>query len=181
MVSDSLLSQPVVIERTGKSVRPPAGFIAVSDSLLEVLRGTGLPGVPAEPSLSREAGDQAELAAAFLDSSRQAGLAVFVRRGLSRDDEAFATAYEAALRGEDAKAEIRSGDYIVNDIYVRNFLVSDAAVVRFHLLCFAEDGYPIELVYFSSRASYPKLVRAFESSIGTVQTAANGRERRLMR
>jgi hypothetical protein len=113
------------------------------------------------------------LVRAMLDSTRQAGLAIFVRPTLDENDEELA-AYAEMLRAGDSSTEVRSGDYVVNDVYVLNFLVTDEAFVRFHLLCFAESGTPMELVYFASRKTYPDLVRSFESSIGTVRVAGKG-------
>jgi hypothetical protein len=173
-VADSLLGPEVVIEEAGKALRPPRAFRAVSDSLLQTLRTSELAALQDPQTSLGASASNVELVAAFLDSARHAGLVVFVRRGFAAGDGESAAAYEDALREGHANAEIRSGDYAVNDVYVRNFLVSDASLIKFLLLCFSEGHETMELVYFSSRSHYPELVRAFESSIGTVRVAGKG-------
>jgi hypothetical protein len=63
---------------------------------------------------------------------------------------------------------------VVNDVYVRNYLVTDSTHVRFQLLCLSQGDDALELVYFASRQSYPIMVRAFESSIGTIEVLRKG-------
>jgi len=173
VVVDSLLGPELVIEEANKALRPPEGFRAVPDSLLTALRKRGLAALQNQlASLSRSTSD-VELRSALLDSAHRAGLVVSVLRGIASDEE-YAESYEDVLRDASGDAEVRSGDYVVNDVYVRNFLVSDASLIRFHLLCFSEGDESLELVYFASRSSYPSLVRAFESSIGTIRVVERG-------
>jgi hypothetical protein len=172
-VSDSLLGPAILIDETDTSLRPPSAFAAVSDSVLQVLRKSGLPSSEEQGAEQLRVEPGAELVAAFLDSARRAGLAVFVRRHASHGEE-YAAAYEQGLRSVSEQAEVRSGDYVVNDVYIRNFLVSSPSMIRFHLLCFSERPDATELVYFADRSSYPDLVRAFESSIGTIKQTGKG-------
>ena len=174
VVVDSLLGPELIIEEANKALRPPEGFRAAPDSLLTALREQGLAALQDKlTGLARSTRDF-ELVSALLDPARQAGLVVSVLRGIAPDDEEYVEAYEGVLSDVSGSAEVRSGDYVVNDVYVRNFLVSDTSLIRFHLLCFSEGDEALELVYFASRSSYPSLVRAFESSIGTIRVVERG-------
>ncbi len=174
VVIDSLLGPELVIEEANKALRPPEGFRAVPDSLLTALRERGLAALQDQLAGPSRSTSDVELLSALLDSAHQAGLVVSVLRGIASDDEEYAESYEDVLRDVSGSAEVCSGDYVVNDVHVRNFLVSDASLIRFHLLCFSEGDESLELVYFASRSSYPNLVRAFESSIGTVRVLKRG-------
>jgi hypothetical protein len=84
-VSDSLLGPAILIDETDTSLRPPSAFAAVSDSVLQVLRKSGLPSSEEQGAEQLRVEPGAELVAAFLDSARRAGLAVFGRlRGQRR-------------------------------------------------------------------------------------------------
>ncbi len=174
VVVDSLLGPELVIERANKALRPPAGFLAVPDSLLIALRKSGFAALQDQLASRSRSTRDVEFVSAFLDSARRAGLVISVLRGVTSNDEEYAEAYEEALREVNGDSGVRSGDYVVNDVYVRNFLVSDASLIRFQLLCVSEEDAALELVYFASRSSYPSLVRAFESSIGTIRVVERG-------
>lgn len=174
VVVDSLLGPELVIEEANKALRPPQGFRTVPDSLLAALREQGLAALQDQLASPFRSTCDVELVSAFLDSARRAGLVVSVLRGVAPNDEEYAEAYEDVLHDVCENADVRSGDYVVNDVYVRNFLVSDASLIRFQLLCFSEGDDALELVYFASRSSYRNLVRAFESSIGTVRVVEKG-------
>jgi hypothetical protein len=165
-VSDSLLGERVVIERANKALRAPAGFEGASDSLFAALQGIRL--------RSAEGAADAELVAALFDTAHRGGLTATVLPGITHQDDDYIRRYEGALREVEGHSDVRAGDYLVNDVYVSNFLVTDSAHVRFQLLCFSEGDEALELVYFARRQSYPDLVRAFESSIGTIEVLRKG-------
>ena len=165
-ITDSLLGAELAVPQANKVLRVPAGFEALSDALLDSLRG-----LRAEIGGS---GTSVELVAALVDPARGGGLTASVIPGVSLGDDQHIERYESVLREVASESDVRSGAYMVNDVLVRNNLVSDSTQVRFHLLCLSEGDAALELVYFAPRLSYPTMVRAFESSIGTIRVLRKG-------
>ncbi len=162
---DSLLGDIYNIPNTDKSFRPPVGFEAAADTVLEMLRA----------QLARNLGDQTgvEMVQCFLDIIHTAALTVSTIEGinLAVDTTAFIERYRQKLYDIFGQENIGQNDYWVNNILVKNFIVSDAVIVRAQLLCLSETGNAIELTYFTPREQYPELIKLFESSMGSIELA----------
>lgn len=162
---DSLLGEVYQIPNTDKSFRPPIGFEAAADTVLEMLRA----------QLARNLGDQTgvEMVQCFLDTIHTAGLTVSTIEGINLgvDTTGFIERYRQKLYDIFGQENIGQNDYWVNNILVKNFIVSDAVIVRAQLLCLSETGNAIELTYFTPREQYPELIKLFESSMGSIEPA----------
>ena len=162
---DSLLGEVYQIPNTDKIFRPPVGFEAAADTVLEMLRA----------QLARNLGDQTgvEMVQCFLDTIHTAGLTVSTIEGINLgvDTTGFIERYRQKLYDIFGRENIGQNDYWVNDILVKNFIVSDAVIVRAQLLCLSETGNAVELTYFTPREQYPELVKLFESSMGSIEPA----------
>lgn len=165
-VTDSLLGAKLAVPQANKVLRVPAGFEPLSDALLDSLRG-----IQTEIA---DGGSNVELVTALLDPAHGGGLTASVIPGVSLGDDEYVERYERALRDVESRSNVRSGTYVVNDVLVKNYLVSDSTQVRFQLLCLSEGDAALELVYFAPRRSYPTMVKAFESSIGTIRVLRKG-------
>jgi hypothetical protein len=162
---DSLLGEVYQIPNTDKSFRPPVGFEAAADTVLEMLRA----------QLARNLGDQTgvEMVQCFLDTIHTAGLTVSTIEGINLgvDTTGFIERYRQKLYDIFGQENIRQNDYWVNNILVKSFFVSDAIIVRAQLLCLSETGNAVELTYFTPREQYQELVKLFESSMGSIEPA----------
>ena len=95
---------------------------------------------------------------------------------LKSDTTAFFANYRQTIfdvRGQD---NVREGEYWVNRVFVKNFLITDSINVHFQLICFTGEANAIELNYFCPRQFYPELVKLFESSIGSLNSINKGGE-----
>ncbi len=160
---DSLLGEVYQIPNTDKSFRPPVGFEAAADTVLEMLRA----------QLARNLGDQTgvEMVECFLDTVHTAGLMVSTIKGINLgvDTTGFIERYRQKLYDIFGQGNVRQNDYWASDVLVKNFFVSDAVIVRAQLLCLSETGNAAELTYFTPREQYPELVKLFESSMGSLE------------
>jgi hypothetical protein len=167
-VVDSLLGPAFVVPQAGKQVNPPRGFAPVPDSIFSLLWGR------LEAGLGPDAG--LEMVGCFLDSAYPAGLVVSVidTLNLSGDTGTYFRVYGTSLRDSFRECEVREGEYRVHDIFVKNYLLTDSAGIRFQLLCLSETGHALELMYFAPRSIYPQYIKCFESSIGSLQLINQG-------
>ena len=162
-VVDSLLGPACAIAGSDIQVNPPIGFEPAADSIWSILKAR----------LSQSGGEEQglRLVRCFLDTINSAGLMISVidRPALSSDTTAFVARYRQSLVDLFGIANVREGDYLVRDIHVKNFLVTDSVLVRFQLLCLSDTGSAVELTYFAARSHYPQLIKHFESSIGSLR------------
>jgi len=169
-VVDSLLEPAYAIVSANKSVRPPVDFKPVDDSLLSVLK----------KSMENNFGGTAsvELHHLFFDSARGAGMLISEIKDIDllTDTAGFLSRYRNTLHERYGSEKVREGEYAVGEVTVKNFLVTDSMHVRFQLICFSEGDNAIELDYFSPHAIYPDLVKAIESSIGSLKLIKSGGE-----
>jgi hypothetical protein len=167
-VVDSLLAPTVEIGLSGKQFNPPLGFKPTSDSILAVLREQ----MAAEIGIKQGV----ELSGCFLDPRHSAAVLLSTVNGLALAADTFFifSDYRQSLREVYAGAEIREGEYWVHELFVKNFLITDSSNVRFQLLCLSAEGNGAELIYYAPRVHYPKLVRYFESSIGSLKPINQG-------
>lgn len=167
-VVDSLLGPVYEVETVGKSFRPPVGFKPIPDSLLKTFQDEFVT-VTEEKKI-------VYLLQFFFDHAHQAGLIVSVIRGLqlTSDTAAFIGNYRRSLIELYGNSNVRAGDYWIDSIYVKNFLVTDSVNVKFQLICLSSQGDALELQYFAPHIFYADLVRSFESSIGTIKLLKKG-------
>jgi len=166
-VADSLLGPVCEIAGAGKGFRPPRGFERPPDSVLAFVRTR---------FAARAENQGKRLLDCFIDTAHGAGVLVSAIDGLSfsSDTLGYFAAYRRLMHVGTSPEPIREGEYWVESVYVKNFLIVDSLNVRFNLLCLSAGGKGAELVYFAPRAEYAKLVRCFESSIGSLRVIKPG-------
>jgi hypothetical protein len=167
-VVDSLLGPVKQLNPEGMSFRPPAGFIAVPDSLVLPLESTLTARIP-----NREGID---LKLVYVSPEHHAGLIASLIPDLFgiADTGTFVPGYRERLLRTYGAANVTIGDYWVDSVYVKNYMVTDSTEVRIQLICLMSGGVAVELQYVTPHGAYPKLLRAFESSIGTLSSRKGG-------
>jgi hypothetical protein len=167
-IVDSLLGQEYQIVGAGKSFCPPLGFLPVPDTVLAGMR------VRLQESLGPRGG--VELAQIFFDSAAQAGVMVSIMHGvtLTSDTGAFFARYRQSLHEMYRDDQVKEGEYWVEDVFVKNYLITDTNTVRFQLICCSDKDAAVELTYFAPSNQYPDLIKHFESSIGTIRLTQKG-------
>lgn len=167
-VVDSLLSPVDTAKAAGICLRPPLGFISVPDSMLGLIQSRLSAAVGGREGVT--------LARAYIDPRRSSGIMLSTIRGLRLDGDtsAFVNKYRQSLIAAYGQDHVQVGDYRVNTVYVKNYLVMDTLAVRFQLIGFPPAGDAVELLYVAPRIIYPELVKSFESSIGTIKPVAKG-------
>ncbi len=167
-VVDSLLGPVYEVKSARKSFHPPVGFEPVPDSLHAILREKFIQEVSLEGKV--------DFVQFFFDQRHSAGLIVSTVRdlNLTTDTTAFIGRYRQAILAEYGEDQVTAGDYWVDSIYVKNFLVTDSAQVRFQLLCLTLEGDALELQYVVPRAAYPSVLKSLESSIGSLKPINQG-------
>lgn len=167
-VVDSLLGPVQQMSAASLSFRPPLGFLPVPDSLLQ----------PLQEELTNQVGNREgiELKHAYIDQDRGAGLLVSLIPGLRRsgDTATFVGKYRQSLARQYGAQNVKAGDFWVDNVYVKNFLVTDSVHVRIQLLCLSDEGDAAELQYVAPRVIYPDIVKTFESSIGSLNSLKGG-------
>jgi hypothetical protein len=162
-VIDSLLGTEYIIPNAGICIRPPVNFSPISDSLLSRLQS----------KLKEMFGDseKIELQQFLMDKTNGAGMMISTIQGLSltSDTAIFMSRFRGAIDETYNKINVKSGDYWIGDIYIKNFLIMDSLNIRFQLLCFPKENTGFELQYFSNRKTYPQLIKSIESSIGSLK------------
>lgn len=167
-VVDSLLGPVYEIESAGKSFRPPVGFEPAPDSILQMLKTTMIESIGLEPGV--------ELRQCFLNPVYNAGVLVAEIDGLmlSSDTATFLSRYRQSLWETYGQESVREGEYGVERVFVKNFLITDSANVHFQLICLSDSTNAVELNYFCPRVYYTELVKLFESSIGSLKLKKQG-------
>lgn len=167
-VIDSLLGKPYEFTDAGISIRPPAAFQILPDSMLTALREKF-------EGVLKDSG-AVELSRMFIDRHTGAGMMIFTIRdlNLSSDTVAFVKKYKEALIDIYGSPNVVSGDYWIKEIFVKNYMITDSLNVRIQLLCRSQLNYGLEIQYYVSRDIYPKLIKTFESSIGSLKVIQNG-------
>ncbi len=168
VVVDSLLGPDFTVPRAGKQLNPPRGFTPASDSVFAILQAK------LQTTMGPDAGWS--MVGCFLDSVHPAGLVVSVidTLNLTADTGGYFTRYGNSLRDVSGGYDVREGEYWVRDVFVKNYLVTDSMNVQFHLLCLSESGDALELMYFAPRIIYPRYIKHFESSIGSLKLIKQG-------
>lgn len=157
---DSLLGDTVVIDDADLAFRIPAGFMhaehaAEVDPLL----------ILADPDRLRSS-----LIDVYEDTATQTHLLVLRIDSLQLGGDT--TEYLQVYRDELAKAAavetITGADHWLDDVYVKNLMVSDSYLVRFHMLLFGPTSTTVELRYLIPRIAYADMLARLESSIGSL-------------
>lgn len=167
-VVDSLLGPVYEVATARKSFHPPVGFVPIPDSLFEILRTRFTQEVSPEGMI--------EFVRFFFDEQHSSGLIVSTVGGLNltADTSTFIDRYRQAVLAEYGNDNVKVGDYWVDSIYVKNFVITDSMQVRFQLLCLSSEGDALELQYVVPRAVYATMVKSLESSIGTLKPLYQG-------
>ena len=150
--SDSLAFQPPV---GWKEVATPA----VPDSVVEVApaaTGGGQPGL--------------EPLHVFMDEDTGSVLSV-ARLRLPGSDafDAQVRRYAADLSGRFADDSLRQASFTNDGLHVVQFLVQPAGLVNFKLVLEGQEDDLVQFDYVVPQAEYPSLVKAVESSIGSIR------------
>jgi len=161
-VVDSLLGKECMIAESGIRFSLPVGFAIAEDSIMDMLRD----------EIARHMGGDKRIKtiACYIDTANRAGILIANLDGVDvrSDTGDFVDRYRNSLQDIFGESQVREGSYLVNGVYVRNFLVSHGGMIRFQLLCQADSTGAAELVYLASQATYPYLIKRFESSMGTL-------------
>ncbi len=168
---DSLLGERYAIPKTDKQFRPPIGFEAASDTILDMLRA----------QLARNLGDQkgVEMVQCYLDTIHTAGLMISTIEGINFgvDTTGFLERYRAKLHEIFNGRSIDEDNFWSSGVLIKRFFVTDSILVRVQLICLSDQGNAVELTYFTPREQYPDLVTLFESSIGSIELASQPKQR----
>ncbi|MFH1374561.1 MAG: hypothetical protein ABII79_12275 [bacterium] len=167
-VVDSLLGPICEVATARKSFHPPVDFVPIPDSLFEILHTRFTQEVSPEGMI--------EFIRFFFDEQHSSGLIVSTVDGLNltADTSIFIDKYRQAVLAEYGNDNVRVGDYWVDSIYVKNFIITDSVHVRFQLLCLSSEGDALELQYVVPRAVYATMIKSLESSIGTLKPLHQG-------
>ena len=167
-VVDSLLGPVYDIPSAKISFRPPIGFEPAPDSIFSVLQAT----------LANQIGSASgmKLQLAFLDMKYAAGVLAAEIEGLTlkSDTAAFLDNYRRSILDLNGREGVREGEYWVDRVFVKNFLITDSLNVHFQLICLTGEAGAVELNYFCPRQFYPELIKLFESSIGSLKLISEG-------
>ncbi len=162
-VVDSLLAPAIELGSSGWQVRPPKDLTALPESLMADFRKILSDSLKDSSKITLLEIWLSEETRASLMISRIAGL------NLQSDTAGFMENYRHALRNEDEKQNIESGDFWHGEVYVKNILVRDSANVQFRLICMKPSNDAVELIYTTPRTVYGDYVKSIESSIGSLQ------------
>jgi len=167
-VNDSLLGPAFEVQAANKLLYPPSGFASIPDSLLQIF-------IKQQTILAKEFAN-IELVGMFFDSLYNSGLMVSVFNDLylGSDTTVIIEKYRNSLEEFYGADQVKTGDFLINDIYVKNFLITDSLYIRFQLLCLSENDQAMELHYFILKKHYQQLLKAIESSMGTIQLIEQG-------
>jgi hypothetical protein len=167
-VDDTLLELPFELTQANMEIRPPVGFKAVSDSYHQELQSFFLK--------ERGANTNLQFHQFFFDSLHSAGMVVFSVKelNLSSDTMNFFGNYQKVLEGQYGPDRVKSGEYWVNGIFVKNYLVTDSNTVRFQLLCLSSNNDAMEVHYIVPHSEYEQVVKLIESSIGSLKPKNGG-------
>lgn len=161
-VVDSLLADTITLESSALSIRAPAEFQAVSDSVFNAM----------EQYFRDEIGTeaQAHLERCLFSEDHQALMAMFAidSTRVYPDPGEYIAVYTAAVETAYGKENVTYGEYMVNNAVVRNFMVTDSDLVRVHLLVLSTGHDAVEVQYIVPRHAYPVILKSLESSIGTL-------------
>lgn len=162
-IKDSLLGPEINIDGTYLKIRPPIGFKPVGHDIIESL----------QLRLKEKLGDSSgfQIRYFFIDSASSAGMSIATINSSSfvPDTAAFLERYSKAMDQEYGNAKIIVGDFEHNNLFFRNYVITDSLSSKIQLLCLPKQGYAIEVQYFSPKGVYPFLVKAIESSIGSIR------------
>ena len=162
-VIDSLLGDAVFVPGTEKQFRPPVGFSMITESRQFDLQDQ-VASIPGFDGAYR-------LYSVLFNRDNGAGLAVAVVEGLdlSEQGSAFVKTYEKVLHETYGAKNLHTGEYWVQNVFVKNYMVTDDSSVHLQLLCMSKSGDGLELHYFVGKEYYQAMLRSFESSIGSLK------------
>ena len=161
-VVDSLLGDTITVGEAGIYVVAPATYIIGPDTSLERLQRIQ----------SRKFPDH-DLIAIYIDSTAIAALLISIIHdlNLAADTTQSMATYRKTLSENYGDSSIKTGEFLINDVLVKNSLIMDEAWVRFHLLCLTYGKPAADIEYITAKQDYAKLLKSIESSMGTIQTS----------
>ncbi len=167
-VIDSLLGDAIIVPGTGKQFCPPNGFTMLTESRQFALQDQ-VASIPGFDGVYR-------LYSVSFNRDNGAGLAVAVIEGLdlSQQSSAFVTTYEDVLLKTYGAENLHTGEYWVQNVFVKNYVAMDSSSVHLQLLCMSKSGDGLELHYFAGKECYQTMLRSFESSIGSLKHDIHG-------
>ncbi len=167
-VVDSLLRPPVELAELDLYFRPPRNFTPPTDSLAQLFK----------TQLAGREWEYGELVVihSFVHPELPAGILIsrITSASLDGDTARLFAMYRDILRHGQQQTTIREGEFWVNEVFTKNFLITDSLNVRFQLICLSDHFHGAEFIYYASRQTYPRIVRYIESSIGSIERIHKG-------
>jgi hypothetical protein len=163
-VDTTLLGPAYAVGDLGFSVRPPRGWTPVPDSLLGEAAARIASGRPSRPWAAPH------LLAAYRRSPEGALFLVtrFPRPVSDAERDTLGDLERDALAAATPPETLREAVFLHRGVYVRQFLATDRDRVLFRLLVTPPGAVTMRLDYVVPQGLYPHVVKAIESSIGSV-------------
>jgi hypothetical protein len=127
-------------------------------------------------SLSVQEGQTVEFQNCYADLERMVGVIICNVSGIDNytDTGMFLTDYRAAINRQFEDEQVMEGDYSVDGIHIKSFLVTTPQMVQFKLICIGNGPAIAELSFFSAVSAYEDFVKSIESSIGSIKLIKGG-------
>ncbi len=159
-VVDSLLGDTLHYEESGLMISIPRGFFPLPDSIRMM----------AQKSTAFLRNDTTGSIKVYLNQSRGSGLIVSLLTDLDLDSDTskFLLDYYNALVQTHGEEGITVGDYWIDDVLVKNFLITDSQSVMFDLICLTKNRNAMHVQYLVPKQFYGEMIKTLESSIGSI-------------
>ncbi|MEE9443621.1 MAG: hypothetical protein V3V99_13230 [candidate division Zixibacteria bacterium] len=160
---DSLIGDSYEIGQTGKSIKPPIGFVQPVDSIIDLIRNTMIN--------EQGYGEGLTLVNCFLDTINQAGLLITKIDGvnLMGDTAAFINKYRETLHGLYGAENITEASGWLGLIFIKNFVTSDGNIARFYAICLDSTEAALELSYFIPENQIASIIESVHSSVASIK------------
>ena len=119
-------------------------------------------------------GKQVELVQVYSDERTGLGVVLSLVHDLRANRRALPVGevYHQSLIEAYGAQNVRVRDYIINDVYVKNFVVQNSVNLRLQLLCLRDADRAVELQFVVPRRAYEELRASVESSTSKPHHAA---------
>ena len=161
-VVDSLLGEAIQLEESGLMMSVPAGFTQIPDSIRKI----------AQQTTKFLSDDSTGTVKVYVNQSHGSGLVISLlpELDLNSDTGKFLTDYYEALVEMHGDEGIKFGDYWINDVLVKNFLITDSQSVMFDLICLTQNRNAMHVQFLVPNKYYTDMIKTLESSIGSIST-----------
>jgi hypothetical protein len=159
-VDKSLLGETFKIDSLQFAFSVPAGWSKISDNIM----------VQAKNKISIENTGQKlhyDLIAFYLDSLSGSFCSISAVE-ITQSDSMLKDVYRANLQKKYIKSGIKEGDFVINDVNVKQFLIMTKQKVLFKLLLSLKGGSFLQIDYAIDQKIYPQYINKIESSIGSI-------------